>query len=70
MINYIQIITDLINIPEIDKQTIKSLITETKDIVNGDFSLPCFSFAKALRKSPVIIAQEIADGFSQACHNR
>ena len=26
----------------------------------GDFALPCFPFAKVLRKSPVVIAEEIA----------
>ena len=26
----------------------------------GDYALPCFKFAKVMRKSPVIIAQSIA----------
>lgn len=31
----------------------------------GDFALPCFAFAKVLRKSPKIIAQELADGLTE-----
>ena len=31
----------------------------------GDFALPCFAFAKVLRKSPKIIAQELADGLAE-----
>ena len=30
----------------------------------GDYALPCFKFAKALRKSPVVIALDIAANFS------
>lgn len=30
----------------------------------GDFALPCFKFAKTLRKSPVVIAQELAEKIS------
>lgn len=29
----------------------------------GDFALPCFSLAKKLRKSPVLIAQDLAENF-------
>ena len=31
----------------------------------GDFALPCFAFAKVLRKSPKIIAEELAAGMAQ-----
>lgn len=30
----------------------------------GDYALPCFKFAKTLRKSPVVIAQELAEKIS------
>lgn len=29
----------------------------------GDYALPCFKFAKIMRKSPVAIAEELKDGF-------
>ena len=35
------------------------LLTYTADYKNGDITLPCFSLAKTLRKSPMIIADEI-----------
>jgi arginyl-tRNA synthetase len=39
----------------------KNLIEVPPDDKLGDFSLPCFSLAKQLRKSPSIIAKEIGD---------
>ncbi len=38
------------------------LITVPTDRKNGDYSLPCFRFAKILRKSPDKIAADFADG--------
>jgi len=40
---------------------LSSLLIESIDESKGDYCLPCFSLAKTLHKSPVIIAQEIAD---------
>ncbi len=37
-----------------------ALLTPPKDVAMGDLCLPCFKLAKTLRKSPVAIAQEIA----------
>lgn len=36
-----------------------ALLTYTADSKNGDITLPCFSLAKVLRKSPLMIADEI-----------
>lgn len=36
-----------------------ALLTYTADSKNGDITLPCFSLAKMLRKSPLMIADEI-----------
>lgn len=44
------------NCPEIE---IDSLIIESADNTKGDYCLPCFSLAKTLRKSPMMIANEI-----------
>ncbi len=68
MFNYAQIISSLISVDGIDFNTIKNLIVETKDLVNGDFSLPCFQFAKVLRQSPMAIAQNIAESFNNKYH--
>ena len=49
---------------EINSEEIFSKIEKPKDIANGDFAFPCFFLAKALKKSPVIIANEIKDKIS------
>lgn len=41
------------------------LLTYTADSKMGDISLPCFSLAKVLRKSPMAIADKVAD----MCHD-
>lgn len=41
----------------------KPLITETVDKKMGDYSIACFSLAKTLRKSPMLIASDIKDNF-------
>lgn len=44
-----------------DVTNLKSLITFTADSKKGDVTLPCFSFAKILRKSPQAIGCDIID---------
>jgi len=39
---------------------IESIIEIPKDSGHGDYALPCFSFAKKFKKSPIEIAKEIA----------
>ena len=43
-----------------DNAEIVSLITETADDNFGDYAFPCFKLAKAMRMSPVAIAQKLA----------
>lgn len=43
----------------IEKEEIEKYVEVPKDTANGDYSFPCFNLAKVLKKSPVIIAQEI-----------
>ena len=57
--DYKQIISDLINIEGTSKEEIYSLLSFPKDSSMGDYCLPCFKFAKILRKSPIQIAQDI-----------
>lgn len=44
-----------------DVANLYDLLSFTNDTKNGDITLPCFSLAKTLHKSPMIIAQEIQD---------
>ena len=44
-----------------DIENIISMIEEPKDSSKGDFAMPCFKFAKELRKSPVMIAEELKE---------
>lgn len=50
-------ITALGHMPESE---VLSLLTVPQDPSHGNFSLPCFSLAKKLRKAPKIIAEELA----------
>ncbi len=58
--DYKKIIGESIKIDGVTQEEIISSITLPKDLSLGDFALPCFKFAKALHKSPVQIAQELA----------
>lgn len=42
-------------------EELSALIVVPKDSKNGDYSLPCFRFAKISGKSPVAVAQELKD---------
>ncbi len=65
MIDYRQHIASLIHIEGLATAEIASLIVATADESKGDFSLPCFRFAKAMRKSPVAIAEQLASSVTQ-----
>ena len=58
--DYKQIISNLINIDGINKDEIKELIIIPPEKEKGDYSIPCFKFAKVLRKSPIKIAEELS----------
>lgn len=58
--DYKSIIANLIEIEGISSAEIAALIVPPKDSKMGDFCLPCFRFSKALRKSPIAIAEELA----------
>ena len=57
-------IAKLIHIDGVSEEEILSLLTPPKDLAFADVALPCFRFAKALRKSPVDIAKALADEIS------
>ena len=44
-----------------ETSTLKELVEKPPDPEMGDYALPCFSFAKKLRRAPIQIAVELAD---------
>ncbi len=61
--NYKNYISKKINIDGVSAEEIESYIILPPDTSMGDYALPCFKFAKALRKSPVMIAEELKNAF-------
>lgn len=57
--DYKKIIADLVKIDGVDSDEIYGLICFPKDPSLGDYCLPCFKFAKTLRKSPIQIAEDL-----------
>lgn len=58
--DYKKYVQDLINIDGVDKAEVDALVQPAKDTALADYCLPCFKFAKLMRKAPLIIAEEIA----------
>ncbi|MCR5147164.1 MAG: arginine--tRNA ligase [Clostridia bacterium] len=46
---------------ELNSDELYSFIEVPKDSGNGDYAFPCFKLAKELRKSPMVIAEEIKE---------
>ncbi len=63
-----QAIASLINIDGVDSIEAAQYVVVPQDTTLGDYALPCFRFAKALRKSPVMIAEELAKEMSSKEH--
>ena len=62
MIDFKDKIAEEINkVLELPKDELKSYIEIPKDTKMGDYALPCFKLAKQMKKSPVIIADEIKE---------
>lgn len=57
------ILSKHISVDGVAQEEIAALITETANSSLGDFSLPCFRFAKAMKMSPVQIAQQLKENF-------
>ena len=57
-----QIATVISELLEIDENLIE--VQTPSNVEFGDFSVPCFAFAKVLRKSPQSIAQFLVEHFS------
>jgi len=59
-------IAKLINIDGYSIEDIAALITPIQEQLPGDYALPCFRFAKAMRKAPPVIANELAASIPEA----
>lgn len=62
--NYKKYIADKINIEGVSAEEVEANIALPPNSEMGDYALPCFKFAKILRKSPVAIAADLAAGIS------
>lgn len=62
--DYKKYIASKIKVEGVEDEEIYSSIALPPNSQMGDYALPCFKFAKVLRKSPVVIAQELASGIN------
>ncbi|MEK6967104.1 MAG: arginine--tRNA ligase [Nanoarchaeota archaeon] len=49
---------------KLSNSEVKALLESPKDVSHGDISFPCFNLSKALKKSPQIIAKELAESLA------
>ena len=56
-----KIAEEISKVLELTKEELKKYIEIPKDTKMGDYALPCFKLAKEMKKSPVIIANEIKE---------
>lgn len=61
-------VAEYIEIEDMPMEAIYELIERPQDLSKGDYALPCFRFAKTLRKSPVMIAEEIKNKILDKSH--
>ena len=52
-------IASYVNVAGVSREEIASLLMLPPDTSMGDYALPCFRFAKALKKAPALIAEEL-----------
>ena len=62
--DYKNYIAEKIKIDGVSREEIYSSVALPPNSEMGDYSLPCFKFAKVLRKSPAVIAEELKSGFA------
>lgn len=61
--DYKTYIAERLTVEGVSREEIAESITVPPDTSLGDFALPCFKFAKVMRKSPVMIADELAKNY-------
>ncbi len=62
--NYREYIANRIKAEGVSAKEIEEAIAVPPNTVMGDYALPCFKFAKVMRKPPVVIANELAAGIA------
>jgi len=63
--DYKKYISSKINIEGISEEEIEGLIIPPPNTELGDFAVPCFKFAKLLKKSPQAIAEQLKNDISE-----
>ncbi len=63
--DYKKLIAELIDIEGINSDGLEGAIQIPKESGMGDYTLPCFRFAKVLRKPPQQIAEELAESIDK-----
>lgn len=58
------IIEKIVQITELERETVENAIEVPPDEKMGDLAFPCFPLAKVMRKAPPIIAKELAEKMS------
>ena len=61
--DYKNYIASKLNIDGVSTEEISSLIVTPPDTSLGDYALPCFKFAKIMRKAPNMIAEDLANNY-------
>ncbi len=61
--DYKKYIAEKLNIEGVSQDELYSLIILPPDTTLGDFALPCFKFAKIMRKAPQMIAEDLKNSF-------
>jgi arginyl-tRNA synthetase len=62
--DYKKYIAEKINVDGVSQEEIYELLALPPNTEMGDFALPCFKFAKIMRKSPVMIAETLKDSIA------
>lgn len=61
--DYRELIAEKLNIEGLKKEDVYSFLEVPPDKNMGDFALPCFKLAKIMKKSPIMIANELSGSF-------
>ncbi len=61
--DYKTYIAERLSVEGVSKEELAESIVVPPDTSLGDYALPCFKFAKLLRRSPALIAQELAERY-------
>ena len=63
IMDYRKYIAERLTVGEMPKDEIAANIVVPPDKTMGDYALPCFKFAKVMRKSPAIIAEDLKNAY-------